>query len=125
MKPEDCGKFDNCSAPICLADMRWRERTHLEGEPVCLYLREVAKRGGRAPFGPSVPDDLAEAAAAAYLEVIDVYGPIRRALERAAKSGSKLNRRPQMKDPEGAGSGPNSSGETSSQSANGVRVSHG
>lgn len=98
MTPEDCAKFDTCGAPICPIDPRWRERSHLAGEGVCLYLRETAKRSGRPPNGPTVPGELAQAAAEVYPEVITLYGPIRRALEKAAKTGSKLGRRPQSRE---------------------------
>ena len=47
MKIEDCPRFDRCSAPICPLDADWRHRAHLTGEPICVFLREAAKQGGK------------------------------------------------------------------------------
>ncbi len=89
--PENCPKFSTCSAPICPLDSDFMKRVHRENERICIYLREAAKHGRRLPQTPSLPY---EAANAHYLTIIENFGPIRRALKRSARSGSKLNQQP-------------------------------
>jgi hypothetical protein len=43
--PQDCPKFNTCSAPICPLDPLWRAATHLRGERVCPYLLGSEKTG--------------------------------------------------------------------------------
>lgn len=85
MNMQDCPKFDHCSAPICPLDEDWRVRKHLNGEAVCLWLREHAK-------GYSVHADLSEQVAECYSEIFHVggYSNVRVALNRSAKSASKV-----------------------------------
>lgn len=98
MTPEDCPKFERCGANICPLDDDWRKRTHLEGEPVCLYLREAAKNGGTPPESPTVTEEQRREVARVYPDVIKAHGPIRRALNRASKTGSKMSRNPSKKN---------------------------
>ena len=58
---EDCPKFDKCSANICPIDAEMIFRSHLAGEPVCLYLREYAKPAVRPFLGGCIPPELLEA----------------------------------------------------------------
>ncbi len=131
MKIEDCPRFDRCSAPICPLDADWQHRAHLNGEPICIFLREAAKQGGKlrvstekrpitgdfrdyipdkdgsgVPTYPPTPDQrhvtqktaitapLAEALNKAYPDIRDCFSDIRRRLDRAANSPSKLGKRP-------------------------------
>jgi len=41
LKPNDCPKFESCSAPIC--PLGYADGVYLDGEPVCFYVRQVAK----------------------------------------------------------------------------------
>jgi hypothetical protein len=43
--PEDCKKFETCSAPVCPFDPLWRTAAHLPGERVCPYLLGSGKEG--------------------------------------------------------------------------------
>ena len=89
--PEDCPKFGGCSASICPLDSDFQNRVHLQNERICIYLREAAKHGCRLPETPSLPY---KAVNAHYLTIIENFGPIRRALRRSARMGSKLDQQP-------------------------------
>lgn len=86
----DCPKFDSCSAPICPLDPDWHLRRHLSGEPVCLWLRELSKPGGKAILRGCVPMEVATAIRVAYLKIIVRQRLIKIALERSAQSTSKV-----------------------------------
>lgn len=88
--PESCPKFHGCNAPICPLDPEWRLRKHLDGEPVCLWLRELAKPGGEAILGGALGNSRAEAIGKAAPSIIARWGGIARALRRAAERGSKV-----------------------------------
>ena len=92
MKMQDCTQFDHCSAPICPLDPNWRVCKHLNGEPVCLWLREYAKDPDMGNLSSSVHTELAPQVAECYREVFASvgYSDIRTRLTRAAKSPSKI-----------------------------------
>ncbi len=91
--PEQCPRFDHCSANICPLDPDWRLRNHLKGERSCAFLREVIKPGGRARLRGIVPREIAEKVSEVLPDVLSRYGHLRRALRRAAKRPSRLGRR--------------------------------
>ena len=95
--PEHCPKFIKCSAPICPLDQNWPQRSHLRGERVCIFLTEAVKPGGRAKIRGSLPVQLFELVANALPEIVDRYGHIRRRLKKAAKTPSKLGKRPDVR----------------------------
>lgn len=86
-----CPKFDTCDASLCPLD-DWARHHHLDGEPVCLYLREAAKRAGILKSDPYIPRELAEKVSLAYPAIVSRWGDIRRRLVRAALSPSKIKR---------------------------------
>jgi hypothetical protein len=100
MKPEDCPKYERCNANICPMDAERHRRSHVRGEPVCLWLREFSKEGGEARIRERLPQDQAEAVKVAYLEItlpmlttgaVSIgIGEVRRVLRQSAKKGSKL-----------------------------------
>ena len=92
--PHSCIRFDKCNAPVCPLDTKWIERVHLCGEPICLYLREHIKPGGRAILGGYIPQELIELIERELPNIIDRHGDIRRRMRRTASTPSKLGRRP-------------------------------
>ena len=90
MKPEDCGRFDKCSAPICPLDDRWQHRKHLNGDRVCLYLTEAVKPAAEALFTTCGLSNLYKLISATLPQIAASFSPIRYALEKAAKTGSKM-----------------------------------
>lgn len=91
-----CPKFETCNAPICPLD-DWARSYHMDGEPICLYMREAAKRGGILKSDPYIPGKVAEKVTQAYPAIISRWGDIRRRLARAALTPSKM-RRPEIRE---------------------------
>lgn len=85
-----CGKFNSCSANICPLDPDWKSRTHQPGERICLWLRELSKAGGFETLAGALRGDIAPAIERASCDILHRYGPIRRALQRSAHTGSRV-----------------------------------
>jgi len=85
-----CPRFDGCNAPICPLD-NWRQAQHLQGERVCLWLREAVKPGGMARIARAATDDIAAAVAEALPAIVaSGSADLRHKLAEASRSGSKL-----------------------------------
>lgn len=86
MTPQDCSKFQTCSAPICPIDPRWPSAVHLDGERVCPYLLASGKPGAAERYAtdPAFRECLLQ------LPLITGRHPdIRRRVVKAARSGFK------------------------------------
>lgn len=88
--PQHCPHFQNCSAPVCPLDILWKQRTHRSGEPVCLWLREAAKKGGIERVARAATDQIAAKVAEVYPDIAISNSDIRSKLKCASKCGSKL-----------------------------------
>jgi hypothetical protein len=88
--PRACPRYERCSAPICPLDPDWQQRKHLENEQVCGLLLELAKVGGEATLQSCLPKEVTQAATTLAARIHDAHGPVRRACEKASKSGSRL-----------------------------------
>lgn len=88
--PTACPRWERCSAPICPLDADWRLRTHIENEPVCGLLLELAKDGGEATLRACVSGHVVDALVTLAPPIHAAHGPVRRACLRAAKAGSRL-----------------------------------
>jgi hypothetical protein len=93
MTPDDCPKFIACRAPVCPLDRDWFVRRHIPGEPVCHWLLEASKPGAEANFGGAGRGELYRHVSSVALSIAERHAPIRRALERAARYGSRLGRK--------------------------------
>ncbi len=89
LTPQDCPRYDRCSANVCPMDVQWRKRSHVRGDEVCFFLTESVK--------PNADANFASLAVGWVLEVVtpvltDPALPrdITAALERARLSGSKI-----------------------------------
>ena len=87
---DECPRFDRCIAPICPLDPNWPRSAHLQGEHVCMYLLEAVKTGGEARVRSVLPTQVAEQVLRSTPGIRGAYVHIRRALERASASGSRL-----------------------------------
>ncbi|HEY3325107.1 MAG TPA: hypothetical protein VGP72_31930 [Planctomycetota bacterium] len=85
MKPSDCPKFAACSAPVCPLDCQWSLRAHNREDRVCIYACEAMKAGADARLEAKVLTACRRIAADDRLPA-----RIRRQLQRAANSGSRL-----------------------------------
>jgi hypothetical protein len=97
-RPQDCARWNYCSAPICPLDSDWRLRRHLQGEPTCGLLLELAKPDGEATVRGGAPREVAEAAITLAEPIKAAHGHIRRACERASRSGSRLRQFQALKE---------------------------
>ena len=86
---KECPRFDGCNAPICPLDPDVLDRVHAKGEAVCHYLRLYVKNALWGLKTGSVPANLPIRIAEVYPQLIARYGPLKDALERAAKSPPK------------------------------------
>lgn len=50
MHMRQCPKFDTCSANLCPLDPDWEKRRHVNGDPICFYMRESVKHGAFIRF---------------------------------------------------------------------------
>jgi hypothetical protein len=90
LTPETCPKFNKCSANICPLDPDWRLRSHIQGEPICFYLREYVKEGGIARIRGYIPEEMFKKIELGVPEIKSQYVDISARLERSALSGSKI-----------------------------------
>ena len=94
MKITDCPKWIKCSAPICPVDDEYLSRVHIAGEKICFYLNEYAKPHARTKLKGCIAEEHYQAIAKAHLKIIDRYAPIKKALQRAANTESRLGIKP-------------------------------
>ncbi len=90
----DCPKFRRCKAPVCPLDPHMLHGAHLKGEPVCFYLLEYVKPGAKLRFQGSTAKKLYQRIQIVHPKVIARYGPLRRALTRAAQTGPRMGKQP-------------------------------
>ena len=93
LKVENCPKFEKCSAPICPLDPNWERASHLQHDRVCFYLCEVQKDNSDVIFGDRGLGELYKLIVEATQEISWRWGAIQRALIKARKSSSRMNRK--------------------------------
>jgi len=98
MNMDNCPKFESCSAPICPLDPNWRKRRHLKCERICFYLCEAQKDGSEAIFGGRGLVELYRLMVEVTPDISIRWRTIKNALAKAAKSGSRMNRKPPSKN---------------------------
>lgn len=91
-KLQDCPKWEACSAPICPLDSRWQGRVMQSEDSTCFYLAEAVKNGGAEVFEGRGLGELYRAILPFVQPLSDKWGRIRRTLERAKASGSRMAR---------------------------------
>ena len=97
MKIENCPKYEKCSAPICPLDPNWERAIHLNHERVCFYLCEAQKENSEAIFGGRGLSKLHQIMVEVAPAISCRWTTIKKALTRAAKSGSRMLRKPPIK----------------------------
>jgi hypothetical protein len=83
---ESCPKWGGCNAAFCPAV----GGRHLQGERVCLYLREAVKPGGKARIRHTLRGELAEAVLRAAPQRLSRSDALGNALRRTSLVGSKI-----------------------------------
>ena len=87
MKMMDCPKWHSCSAPICPF---WGGGIHLKDERVCFYLTESVKENAKANFEGAGVGHIFDELQTLAPSIIARWYPIRKALEKASRTGSRL-----------------------------------
>jgi hypothetical protein len=93
-----CPRFGSCNAPICPLDPDWRRAQHLKGEAVCGLLSELVKDGGEARLRGCVPCVLVDTLTVTLPKITATWASIRKQLERASRTGSRLESSQRLKD---------------------------
>lgn len=88
-----CPKYDKCSSPICPLDRDWRKRVMLEEDSVCFYLSEAVKDEAEAVFDRRGLGEIFRVVSDCIRPMSERWSRVRRALERAKLSGSRLARK--------------------------------
>lgn len=89
-RPRDCPRWDGCSAPVCPLAGDWRRCGHLDGERICGLLSELVKDGGEARLRGALPVALVDSLTEVAPKVAATYSRIRRGLDRASRSSSRI-----------------------------------
>jgi hypothetical protein len=89
-----CPRWQKCSANICPLDPDWRDRSHAPGEPVCGLAQEAVKPGANERLAQYVRTEVLAEVRRVLPEITSRWYVIRRAVERAATTGSRLDRLP-------------------------------
>lgn len=87
-----CPRWGMCIAPICPLDSQWSRRTLASDDPICFYLTESVKEGAEAIFKGRGRGNLFAVMCGHVSPMSGRWSRIRRALERAKKSGSRMAR---------------------------------
>lgn len=88
--PDNCPKFLKCDAPICPPDPDWRKRVLFSEDATCFYLTESVKHGAETIFQGAGLGKLYEVIVRLTPDITARHARIRRALERAKLTGSRM-----------------------------------
>ena len=90
MNMHDCPKWDSCNAPLCPLDPDILKRLYLRGEAICFYMHEYVKPNSYEQFKLSHSGEIYEAISDVIKEALSTHGYIKRRLERASKTPSRM-----------------------------------
>jgi len=89
----NCPRFQSCNAPVCPFDPAWVRRLNRKEDSTCFYLCESVKHGSLALFQGAGLGELYEVIHRATPAIAKRHLRIKRALERAQQTGSRMARR--------------------------------
>lgn len=97
--PEDCPKFDRCSAPICPLDQACAERVYRRDETVCFYMLEYVKPGAKQRFRQAAKrlgciGAIYQAIHFLLPTLLSRYAPLKTPLMRAKRTPPRIGKRP-------------------------------
>ena len=93
MNMQDCPRWDSCNVPLCPLDPDILKRVYSRGEAICFYTHEYVKSSSYERFKVSHRGEIYEAISDIIKEGLLAYGYIRRRLERASKTPSRMDRK--------------------------------
>jgi len=88
--PEHCSKFEHCSATLCPMDKQRSKRAIHRDDPVCFYLLEISKPGGVERISMGHSEEFIKVVTTVYLEVASTACPIKKSLQRAQQTPSRM-----------------------------------
>ena len=89
----DCPKFQSCNAPVCPIHPAWVRRLNRKEASTCFYLCESVKHGSHALFQGAGLEEVYKVVYQATPVIVERHPRIRRALDRAKQTGSRMTRR--------------------------------
>lgn len=89
-RPNQCPRFNKCSAPLCPLDPSWRKRTMLRDEHMCYYLSEASKEGAYERFKKRNDFDVYMVADEVLPGMRKIFKELNREIERASKRPSVI-----------------------------------
>ncbi len=92
-KPDNCPKFQSCSAPICPLDAKWHKRVNTSDDATCFYLLESVKHGAKAHFQVALLGELYAVIVRARVGISTSHKRIAAKLESAKRTGSRMARK--------------------------------
>lgn len=93
MKISDCPRYQTCSAPICPLDIDWQKRVNCNEDPICFYLSQSVKHDARSDFERAGLGNLFEAIQSQRDLISAHFKRLKRKLDQAKLSPSRLTRR--------------------------------
>ena len=87
---KECPHWERCSAPVCPLDPDWGNRRVLNDDPTCYYLLESVKANAEARFKRLGWDKFYQMMVSTAPALSSRWGRIKRRLEDARKSGSRM-----------------------------------
>ena len=88
MQPENCLRFEACSAPICPLDSQFMRRRMLKRERACHYLREVSKPNWKIIAIDTVDEFMYEFISTKLAELRTHSFELRQMLDEASKTNT-------------------------------------
>lgn len=88
----DCPKYQSCNAPVCPIDLAEAHRFNHKEDPTCFYLSESVKHGSQASFQGAGLGGLYKFIHWVTPAIATRHPRIKRALERAQQTGSRMAR---------------------------------
>lgn len=95
-----CPRYEACSAPVCPIDPDYKFSQMLKDEPVCVYLRELSKPGGRERLINTRGERFTVRVQEAYDWCFENVPPIRKALKHSSGTASRITLMQAMKGSE-------------------------
>ncbi len=93
LNPQNCPKYDICSAPICPLDKDWKLRVLCNEDSTCFYLLESVKDTSKTHFELAQLEVIYRRICEVRDDICNAHKRISKKVEAAKNSGSRMARR--------------------------------
>jgi len=93
LTPQNCPKYDTCSAPICPLDKDWKLRVLCNEDSTCFYLLESVKDASATHFELAQLGVMYERIYEVRDDICTTHKRISNKVEAAKNSGSRMARK--------------------------------